>query len=170
MVGKIFDIIDIAEKNCKTLISAFPGSSAGCTVPLTFFQGILKKIKFVLAIAAALSVGIFETVVDTQNSKFERERQQVTLENVNTIHDNLISNFNLGQQLKLLLGGVLEALPSGDSENDETRRRLSVDCEDADEYRICKNSTKVSCEDPKYLCNGFSINWNYVAFLKFGEK
>ena len=82
---------------------------------------------------------------------------------------NVISLINLAQRLKVLLGGVLVAMPTNDGEDDETRRRLTAVCEDADNG-ACTDDTKVSCEDPKFLCGGTNNNWNYVAFLKLGEN
>ncbi len=124
--------IDIASKTCNTLISAFPGSSAPCTVPFVISLTLLDILKWVFIIASVLSQGIYDLVVDGQNNRFEEQRKEYTYDNVNIVHDNVISNFKLGQQLKLLLGGVLEALPSNGGKDDETQRRLAVDCKDAD--------------------------------------
>jgi hypothetical protein len=155
--------VEIGKETCDTLISAIPGTSAACEVSFVVTLSTLFYIKLALTIAYVLSDTLYGLVVERQDARFERERQEVTLFNVNIIHDNMISNFNLGQQLKLLLGGVLDAMPTNDSEDDETRRRLTVDCK-------CTNDTQVSCDDPKFLCDNFSVNWNYVAFLKSGEK
>ncbi len=52
-----------------------------------------------------LSETLYDIIVEGQNDKFEDERQQVTLANVDIVHGNLLSVFNLAQQLKLLFGG-----------------------------------------------------------------
>jgi hypothetical protein len=163
------EIADTASATCLLLVSCIPGTAAPCTVPTSLLKTVLTVLRYVLIVVVAISTILYGTLVEGQNDRFERQRQEYTLANVNILHDNLISNFKLGQQLKLLLGGVLEAMPSNDGEEDETRRRLAVDCEDAINGE-CTDPTKVSCEDPKYLCDGFSTNWNYVAFLKFGER
>ncbi|KAL3784268.1 hypothetical protein ACHAW5_005992, partial [Stephanodiscus triporus] len=158
--------IESSRALCLLTVTAIPGTASPCAVAVTTADYVLIALMVVVIIALLVSEPLYTFLVDSQNDKFERERQGVTLSNVDIIHANIISNFNLGKQLKLILGGVLEAMPSNDGEDDETRRRLSVDCEDAIDD-TCMDETKVSCEDPKYLCDGFSINWNYVAFLKF---
>ncbi|KAL3768372.1 hypothetical protein ACHAW5_005210 [Stephanodiscus triporus] len=165
-LSSILSQINIAQKACTITISAIPGSSGACTLPLVIAYSTLDLIKNILEVAVTISEVTYELVVESQNNKFERQRQEYTLANIKILHGNVISNFNLAQQLRLLLGGVLEALPNKDGEDDETRRRLSDDCEDAIDD-ACTDYTKVSCEDPQFLCDGTSINWNYVAFLKF---
>jgi hypothetical protein len=124
-----------------------------------------------LAIRHGLRLGIYvwnltyKQIVESKNGEFENDRIQSIYENINTIHGNIIQTFNLGQQLKVQLGGVLEGLANND-EDDVTRRRLEGNCDDRPGDITCTN---VSCQDPKKLCDGFSVNWNYVAFLKFGE-
>jgi hypothetical protein len=154
---------------CDTLISAFPGTSFPCAQVGFVVNTILNLAKYNVIVSLQGAEGTHDDLVNGQNDNFELQRQEVTLFNVGILHDNVISLFSLAQQLKLILGGVMEALPSDNGEDDETRRRLAVDCEDAIDG-ACINYNKVSCKDPKYLCNGFSINWNFVAFLKFGEN
>ena len=161
--------IDNGKALCLVLVSAIPGTATPCAIPLTTTAIVLLISQAVITIILAISEALYTFLVDNQNLKFEREQHQVTFENIGILHANMISNFKLGTQIKLLLGGVLDAMPTNDGEGDETRRRLTDHCEDAING-ICNNDTTVSCEDPQYLCNGFSTNWNYVAFLKFGEK
>ena len=100
--------MEIGKETCDALISAIPGTSAACEVSFVVTLSTLFYIKLALTIAYVLSDTLYGLVVERQDARFERERQEVTLFNVNIIHDNMISNFNLGQQLKLLLGGVLD--------------------------------------------------------------
>ena len=166
-IDNILNTLNVFKDVCLGFISASPGTSTPCTSFTIGSRNFWYIILEVLRISLQVSEEKYDEIVVGQNDDFEAQRQEVTLANVEIIHSNIISNFNLAQQLKLLLGGVLEAMPS--NEDDETQRRLSVlDCEDAIND-VCKNKTKVSCEDPKFLCGGFSINWHYVAYLKFGE-
>lgn len=130
---------------------------------------ILAITRYVLLLASVLSGFLYQFIVVGQNNKHERQRQEYTLANVDIVHGNIIANFNLAQQLKLLLGGVLEAMPSNNGEDDETRRRLAAGCEDPVNDNECSDPNSVSCTDQQYLCDG-SVNWNYVALLKFGEN
>ena len=159
---------DYGSKICSTLISAFPGTSAPCVFFFSFLILNWHVLKYVLQIALALTNGLYESIVERGDVLIERERQEATRQNIDTIHGNIIQTFNLGQQLKTLLGGVLEGLNNNDKD-DEDRRRLAVNCEDKATNGTCLNATSVSCKDPKLLCDGVSVNWNYVALLQFGE-
>ncbi|KAL3786294.1 hypothetical protein ACHAW5_001907 [Stephanodiscus triporus] len=164
-IGVTLEFIGDQDGLCITFVSAVPGTASACKVPLYISKQILRALFIVVYLALDISTKVYEELVDGQNGGFEEERQEVTRFNVGIVHDNVISLFNLAQQLKVLLGGVLVAMPSNDGEDDETRRRLTADCEDAINGK-CNDYTKVSCEDPKFLCGGTNTNWNYVAFLK----
>ena len=94
---------DYCSKICSTLISAFPGTSAPCVLFFSFLILNWHVIKYVLHIALALSNGLFLSIVERGDDLIERERQEATRQNIDTIHGNIIQTFNLGQQLKTLL-------------------------------------------------------------------
>ena len=169
IVEATLEFVGFLGDTCIVFTSAIPGTAAPCQIPATTAQIVIFITITVLKALIGISETLYDIIVEGQNDAFEDERQQVTLANVDIVHGNLLSVFNLAQQLKLLFGGVLDALPSNNGENDETQRRLASNCEDAING-VCTNITKVSCKDPNFLCDGTSKNWNYVAFLKYGEN
>ena len=148
---------------CDSLPEAF-GAKALCQLPV-----LAARVAFeLLVLALEIALGVSENLYGEQatpsdqvgETEFQKGRQDAIYENVITNHGNIIATFKGTEQLKVMLGGVLE-----DEDNVLRRRLQSNSCEfdEIDPDCTCvltRNSgyisgcTKPSCEDPTRLCDG----------------
>jgi hypothetical protein len=165
------DLIDGTSVACMTLVSAVPGTSAPCIVPLKSFAAAGQVLVFITTQALEISGMLYTEIVDQKvNANYATDVTMSMYENIITANKNLFTTFAATQQLKVMLGEISEGLDKADEE-EEVRRRLQGDCFDNTAGFPQRGSCGLirSCNDPARFCDG-SFYYPFIAEQRGGES